>query len=195
MPANPTDNLSAVGRMLAAARSVLGTPYVWGGSKPGGFDCSGLVQWAYGKGGITTPRTSQEQFAASNVINPKDARIGDLVFFRNASHVGIYLGNGKMLHAPHTGDVVKIADVYAGATYGRLKNMPNEGGLNSGGIGGSGVGYGGSGVGYGGGSGVGGGGSGVGGSGGPQGCLPPTISIIGFLVLVGGIVHYVVPGI
>jgi cell wall-associated NlpC family hydrolase len=103
---------------VAAAKSELGTPYLWGGSSPQtGFDCSGLVQWAYAKVGITVPRTSEQQILASNG-HPVDRRHlipGDLVFFRDSTgdvhHVGISLGGDKFINAPHTGDVVKVASL------------------------------------------------------------------------------------
>jgi cell wall-associated NlpC family hydrolase len=113
---------SAAGRRalaaVAAAKTELGTPYQWGGSSPQtGFDCSGLVQWAYAKVGIQIPRTSEQQILASNG-HPVDRRHlipGDLVFFRDSGgdvhHVGISLGGDKFVNAPHTGDVVKVASL------------------------------------------------------------------------------------
>jgi hypothetical protein len=103
---------------LAEAKRYTGTPYRWGGSTPQtGFDCSGLVQWAYAKAGVRIPRVTDQQFDA-----PGGARVGrqqlvpgDLVFFRDASgyihHVGISLGGDKFIHAPHTGDVVKTSSL------------------------------------------------------------------------------------
>jgi cell wall-associated NlpC family hydrolase len=103
---------------VAQAKKELGTPYVWGGSSPQtGFDCSGLVQWAYAKAGITIPRTSEQQILASNgkPVDRSHLLAGDLVFFRNSSgdvhHVGISLGGDKFINAPHTGDVVKVASL------------------------------------------------------------------------------------
>jgi hypothetical protein len=91
-----------------------GTPYLWGGSRPQtGFDCSGLVQWAYAKQGIQIPRVTDQQILAGNgtAVDRKELVAGDLVFFRDPSgyvhHVGISMGGDKFLHAPHTGDVVK----------------------------------------------------------------------------------------
>jgi cell wall-associated NlpC family hydrolase len=110
---------------VAEARKYLGTPYQWGGSSPqSGFDCSGLIQWAYAKAGVRIPRTSELQFAAANGehIARNDLMPGDVVFFRDPTgdvhHEGIYLGGDKFLHAPHTGDVVKVSSLnesyYAG---------------------------------------------------------------------------------
>jgi hypothetical protein len=95
----------------------LGTKYVWGGQAPGGFDCSGLVQWAYGQNGIGLPRTTYNQINIGASVDIGNLQPGDLVFFdtepQNAGpdHVGIYIGGGKFIHAPHTGDVVKISSL------------------------------------------------------------------------------------
>jgi cell wall-associated NlpC family hydrolase len=103
---------------VATARKYLGTPYRWGGSTPQtGFDCSGLVQWAYAKAGIQIPRTSEQQILASNgkAVDRKHLLPGDLVFFRDSTgdvhHVGMSLGGDKFIQAPHTGDVVKISSL------------------------------------------------------------------------------------
>jgi cell wall-associated NlpC family hydrolase len=103
---------------VAEAKKYLGTPYQWGGSSPKtGFDCSGLVQWAYAKAGIRIPRVTDQQILASNgrSVDRRHLIPGDLVFFRDSSgyvhHVGMSLGGDKFLHAPHTGDVVKISSL------------------------------------------------------------------------------------
>jgi NlpC/P60 family len=103
---------------LAEARKQLGTPYLWGGSSPStGFDCSGLVQWAYAKAGIQIPRTSEQQILASNgkAVDREHLEPGDLVFFRDAGgdvhHVGISLGGDKFINAPHTGAKVRVDDL------------------------------------------------------------------------------------
>jgi hypothetical protein len=100
---------------VAESRKYLGTPYQWGGSTPEtGFDCSGLVQWAYAKAGIRIPRTSEQQILASNGTPVDRAHLepGDLVFFRNSAgdvhHVGISLGADRFINAPHTGARVRI---------------------------------------------------------------------------------------
>jgi hypothetical protein len=99
---------------LDEAMKYKGTDYLWGGSNPKtGFDCSGLVQWAYAKQGITTGRTTYDQIDAPNgtKVDRQDLAPGDLVFFQSSTgdvhHVGISMGGDKFLHAPHTGDVVK----------------------------------------------------------------------------------------
>ena len=115
---------SARTTLLNHGKKFIGTPYVWGGSSPKGFDCSGLVQYLYQKQGITIPRNSREQFSRLPVASTPQP--GDLVFFRRngvINHVALYLGNGKMLHAPQTGMNVRIDDMerpnwkrrYAGA--------------------------------------------------------------------------------
>ena len=94
------------------ARKHLGTPYVYGGAAPGGFDCSGLVQYCYKVAGVTLPRTTSEQINAGTSVSQASLQVGDLVF-PSSGHVGLYTGNGKFIHAPKTGDVVKEANVYA----------------------------------------------------------------------------------
>lgn len=95
-------------QIVDAARSQIGTPYVWGGNQPGGFDCSGLTSWAYQQVGKTIPRTSQEQ--ASQGMPVSSPALGDIVsFYSGATHVGIFSGNGNVIHSPQSGDVVKEA--------------------------------------------------------------------------------------
>jgi cell wall-associated NlpC family hydrolase len=104
---------------LDAALSKLGSPYKWGATGPGTFDCSGLMLWAYRQAGITLPRSSREQSTFGAAVPRDQLQPGDLVFYYSpVSHVGMYLGDGKMVHAPDTGDVVKISPLqsqYAGA--------------------------------------------------------------------------------
>ncbi|MEV5984075.1 NlpC/P60 family protein [Streptomyces sp. NPDC052051] len=97
---------------VAAARSVLGRPYVWGATGPVGFDCSGLMQWSYAHAGIGLPRTSQQQRYAGRQVPLSEARPGDLVVYRDdASHVAMYVGGGMVIHAPHPGAVVRYDPV------------------------------------------------------------------------------------
>src|SRR4051812_5422861 len=103
---------------IAEAQKYVGTPYRWGGSSPqSGFDCSGLVQWAFAKTGVRIPRTTDLQFDAPNGehVGRRELVRGDVVFFRDPTgyihHEGIYLGDDKFLHAPHTGDVVKVSSL------------------------------------------------------------------------------------
>ncbi|SDF10310.1 Cell wall-associated hydrolase, NlpC family [Blastococcus fimeti] len=105
--------------VVAEATKLLGVPYLWGGTDPSkGLDCSGLVQVVFGKLGIDLPRTSSQQATSGTAVaSLADARPGDLVFFDHSSaragidHVGIYVGNGKMIAAPQAGEVVKVQDV------------------------------------------------------------------------------------
>jgi len=96
----------------------MGKPYRWGGIGPDGYDCSGLVYSIYGKLGISLPRTSRSQSAVGTYVAKEDLTYGDLVFFardgRNINHVGIYIGNGEFVHAPQSGDVVKITTLMSG---------------------------------------------------------------------------------
>lgn len=102
------------------ARTLLGIPYVYGGTSPSGFDCSGFTQYVFRKAGVSIPRTaSAQQRAATPVSNP---RPGDLVFYGSpAWHVGIYTGNGKMIDSPRAGKSTSERPMFAGVTgYGRL---------------------------------------------------------------------------
>jgi cell wall-associated NlpC family hydrolase len=97
---------------VAAARSVVGRPYVWGANGPSGFDCSGLTQWSYAQAGVSLPRTSQAQRYAGRQVPLSEARPGDLVVYRDdASHVGMYMGNGQVIHAPYPGAPVRYDPV------------------------------------------------------------------------------------
>ena len=94
-----------------AALGQLGTPYVWAGSQPGGFDCSGLVMWAFEQVGVALPHSSYAQYGYGVPVSRDQLQPGDLVFFDGLGHVGIYIGGDQFVHAPHTGDVVKISSL------------------------------------------------------------------------------------
>jgi cell wall-associated NlpC family hydrolase len=89
-----------------------GKPYEWGGAGPDSYDCSGLTQYAYRAAGIELPHSSRQQSTMGEAVARADLRPGDLVFFYDpVGHVGIYIGDGQMVHAPTSGDVVKVSDV------------------------------------------------------------------------------------
>lgn len=115
----PTPTIPAHGSVVDFARSRLGLPYVWAASGPNSFDCSGLTMWAYAKVGISLPHSSRDQINVGQRVSLADLQPGDLVFFGSPiHHVGIYIGGGEMIHAPHSGDVVKIGPLqgnFAGA--------------------------------------------------------------------------------
>jgi cell wall-associated NlpC family hydrolase len=104
----------SVGTEIAMrAMSLLGTPYKWGGASPGGFDCSGLVRFVHEQLGIYTPRTAAEQYSAARRVRISGIEPGDLLFFRTdddkrISHVAIYTGEGRFIHAPKTGRQVEL---------------------------------------------------------------------------------------
>ena len=98
---------------IAFACDQLGEPYLWAAAGPGSWDCSGLMMGAWGAAGVSLPHSSQMQAGYGTPVSPSALQAGDLVFFNTPiSHVGMYLGNGLMIHAPHSGDVVRIAAVY-----------------------------------------------------------------------------------
>jgi cell wall-associated NlpC family hydrolase len=99
------------GGVVGIAMQYLGTPYVWGGSSPGGFDCSGFVMYVYAQVGVSLPHSSYAQYGYGSPVSRSDLQPGDLVFFDGLGHVGIYVGGGSFIHAPHTGDVVKISSL------------------------------------------------------------------------------------
>lgn len=106
---------------VAYARQKLGSPYVWGATGPDAFDCSGLVLAAYRSAGVSLPRTTYAQIDAGRRVSPSELLPGDLVFFYSGiSHVGLYIGNGQMIHAPNPSAPVRVAPVdqmpFAGAT-------------------------------------------------------------------------------
>ena len=99
------------GGVVGIAMQYLGVPYVWGGSSPRGFDCSGLVSYVFAQIGVSLPHSSYAQFGMGTPVSISQLEPGDLVFFTGASHVGIYIGGGQFIHAPHTGDHVKISSL------------------------------------------------------------------------------------
>lgn len=98
--------------VVEAAKRMVGAPYRYGGSSPRGFDCSGLVSFSFAQAGIQVPRTADRQFRASQPLGDRGLLPGDLLFFdiggRRISHVGIYVGEGRFVHAPSTGKQVSV---------------------------------------------------------------------------------------
>ena len=110
--------------LVNTAKKYLGTPYVWGGTSPKGFDCSGLMQYTYSQNGISIPRTAREQFKSGTAVSQGNLQPGDLVFFKGSKgsaeapgHVGMYVGNGQYIQSPKTGDVVKISNLSSRKDY------------------------------------------------------------------------------
>ena len=113
VPAPPP--ASGVGASAAGvAMGQLGTPYVWAGASPGGFDCSGLVMWAFAQVGVSLPHNAAAQYGVGSPVDRASLQPGDLVFFSGLGHVGIYIGGGQYVHAPQTGDVVKVSSMDRG---------------------------------------------------------------------------------
>ena len=95
--------------VVQIALKYVGTPYRWGGSSPGGFDCSGLVRYVYGRVGVSLPHNAAEQYRYGRPVTRNELQPGDLVFFDRLRHNGIYIGNGKFIHARQTGKRVGVA--------------------------------------------------------------------------------------
>jgi cell wall-associated NlpC family hydrolase len=95
----------------------LGKPYVWGAGGPSSFDCSGLVSYVYAQVGVSLPHNAAAQYGYGTPVSYGDLQAGDLVFFSGLGHVGIYIGGGQFIHAPHTGDVVKISSLSSHGGY------------------------------------------------------------------------------
>jgi cell wall-associated NlpC family hydrolase len=110
------------GGVVGIAMQYLGVPYVWGGASPAGFDCSGLIMYVYAQVGISLPHHAASQYNYGTPVSRDQLEPGDLVFFNGLGHAGIYIGGGQFIHAPHTGDVVKISSLsdswYAATWYG-----------------------------------------------------------------------------
>jgi cell wall-associated NlpC family hydrolase len=129
-PSAPATNFTAPKTGIKGARAIniahqaLGIPYVWGGTTTKGFDCSGLLQYAWKQAGVDIPRTTYEQFKAGTPVAKNQLQQGDAVFFKGSDsmnglpgHVGIYIGNGKFIEAPRTGLNVRISSLAGRSDY------------------------------------------------------------------------------
>lgn len=131
-PSGPTINANgAVLSFVNAAKTLLGKPYVWGGTTASGVDCSGLLYYAFNAAGIKMPRYRASDYGKmGQAVSGQDARAGDIVFWNepgDTDHVGIYLGNGYVLNSPHSGTVVQVDRVWGNPTYRRIIQDNNWG--------------------------------------------------------------------
>jgi cell wall-associated NlpC family hydrolase len=116
-------------KVVKYAKRLIGTPYVYGGSSPGGFDCSGFTSYVYRHFHLSIARTSYSQFREGMRVARKSLKPGDLVFFHGVGHVGIYVGHGRFIHAPHTGTRVRIESMrgwYSGRYDGARRLIPRH---------------------------------------------------------------------
>ena len=123
----------AAAAAVAAALSVLGRPYSWGAVGPQTFDCSGLIQWSYARAGVGVPRVSRDQFGAGTPVSLSALAPGDILFYaldtadpRSIYHVGMYLGEGRLLQSPRTGEVVQIAPVRRTDLIGAIRPVTSQ---------------------------------------------------------------------
>ncbi len=110
IPVAPPADASKGAQVVSIAMQYLGIPYVWGAASPtAGFDCSGLTMYVFNQVGVSLPHYAAAQYGLGVAVSKDQLQPGDLVFFRGLGHMGMYIGGGNMIHAPHTGDVVKIS--------------------------------------------------------------------------------------
>jgi cell wall-associated NlpC family hydrolase len=107
----PSAPPSRYGGVVGIAMQYLGVPYVYGGASPSGFDCSGLIMYVFAQVGVSLPHNAAAQYGMGTPVDHSQLQPGDLVFFNGLGHAGIYIGGGSFIHAPHTGDVVKISSL------------------------------------------------------------------------------------
>ena len=123
--AETSEKVSIGDRLAGIALAMVGRPYQFGGESPAGFDCSGLVYYAYAQTGVSVPRTSRAQRGAATTVPTAALQRGDLLFFETswkAGHVGIYVGNGRFVHAPSSGKAVAVTPLAEGYFASRLES-------------------------------------------------------------------------
>ena len=120
-PAPPPPPLSRATQAVETALKELGKPYRYGALGPSTFDCSGLTKFAYGAAGIELPHSAAGQYRSGRRVDRGQLQPGDLIFWRGLGHVGMYIGGGRMIHAPETGDVVRITSIDQGAYLGAVR--------------------------------------------------------------------------
>ncbi|MGH3133358.1 MAG: NlpC/P60 family protein [Gaiellaceae bacterium] len=123
IPVAAPPDATRASQVISIAIQYLGTPYVWGGSSPSqGFDCSGFTSYVFAQIGVSLPHHAASQYNYGVPVSRDDLQPADLVFFNGLGHMGMYIGGGQFIHAPHTGDVVKISSLsdswYAATWYG-----------------------------------------------------------------------------
>jgi len=128
-PPEPTLEVQINEQVVLIAKQYLGVPYVWGGTTPAGFDCSGLVQYIYNQLGFDLTRTTYTQVNEGSEVQRSNLRQGDLVFFKRNNdihHVGIYIGNNQFIHAPQTGEAIKISNLSDRNDYYTARRIIND---------------------------------------------------------------------
>jgi peptidoglycan DL-endopeptidase CwlO len=120
-PAVGAPALSPAARAVQTALTELGKPYRYGALGPSTFDCSGLTLFAYHAAGVTLPHSAAAQYRSGHPVSRSQLQAGDLIFWRGLGHVGIYIGGGRMVHAPKTGSVVTITSIDQGGYLGAVR--------------------------------------------------------------------------
>jgi len=106
---NERRSVGRASRVVPLALALVGAPYRWGGADPRGFDCSGFVMYVYGRAGVSLPHGTVKQYRLGTPVARKELAPGDIVFFDRLNHSGIYIGDGRFVHASKSGDAVKVA--------------------------------------------------------------------------------------